>query len=67
MTQFSYTDVANEIMPNVAAIERCMSRGMRAAEAMDYVLGDGAYAAFASQVWHNIRAKEARRATTEGR
>ena len=54
---FANSDTANDIMPNVAAIERCMARGMKACDAMDYVLGEGSYLKFAKKVYESCRAK----------
>jgi len=53
----AFSDIGSDLMPNVAAIERCMARGMKAAAAMDYVLGEGAYKAFAKEIYDSIRSK----------
>ena len=47
----AWRDLLSATSPTVFQIRERMARGFKAREAMDYVLGDGAYEQFAREVW----------------
>ncbi len=53
----TYQDFLSETSPAVAQIRAAMARGFSAADAMNEVMGEGAYEMFAKEVYNSIRVK----------